>query len=108
MTHFLHIRSVNLKYHRNSLSHSSGNTPTGEARRLCTDLTFTSLSYTEPPRTKRAIGWVCAHTPTSVAAEDLLVHDGGNGQAVEAVGEGLPQLDVEPAFTCVEEEEEMW
>ena len=27
-------------------------------------------------------------------AEDLLVDDGGDGQAVEAVGEGLPQLDV--------------
>lgn len=37
---------------------------------------------------------------TSVAAEDLLIHDGGDGQAVEAVGKSLPQLDVEPAFTC--------
>ena len=37
---------------------------------------------------------------TSVTAEDLLVHDGGDGQAVEAVGERLPQLDVESAFTC--------
>lgn len=27
---------------------------------------------------------------TSVAAEDFLVHDSGDGQAVEAVGEGLP------------------
>jgi len=35
-----------------------------------------------------------------VAAEDLLVHDGGDGEAVEAVGERLPQLDVESAFTC--------
>lgn len=35
---------------------------------------------------------------TSVAAEDLLVDDGGNGEAVEAVGESLPQLDVEPAL----------
>ena len=35
-----------------------------------------------------------------MAAEDLLVHDGRDGQAVEAVGESLPQLDVEPAFTC--------
>ena len=35
-----------------------------------------------------------------MAAEDLLVHDGGNGQAVEAVGEGLPKLDVEPPFAC--------
>ena len=32
----------------------------------------------------------------AVAAEDLLVHDGGHRQAVEAVGERLPQLDVVP------------
>ena len=31
---------------------------------------------------------------TAVAAENLLIHDGGDGQAVEAVGESLPQLDV--------------
>lgn len=37
---------------------------------------------------------------TSVAAEDLLINDGGYGEAVEAVGEGLPQLYVEPAFAC--------
>lgn len=37
---------------------------------------------------------------TSVTAEDLLVHYGGDGQAVEAVGESFPQLDVESAFTC--------
>lgn len=35
-----------------------------------------------------------------MTAEDLLVHDGGDGQAVEAVGKRLPQLDVESAFTC--------
>lgn len=37
---------------------------------------------------------------TSVTAEDLLIHDGGNGQAVEAVGESFPQFDVKSAFTC--------
>lgn len=37
---------------------------------------------------------------TSVTAEDLFVHYGSDGQAVEAVGERLPQLDVESAFTC--------
>lgn len=42
-------------------------------------------------------------TQTSVTAEDLLVHDGGDGQAVETVGKRLPQFDVEPAFTCVKE-----
>lgn len=35
-----------------------------------------------------------------VHAEDLLVNDGRDGQAVEAVREGLPQLDVVPAFAC--------
>lgn len=42
----------------------------------------------------------CFNMDTSVTAEDLLVHYGGDGQAVEAVGESLPQLDVESAFTC--------
>lgn len=47
----------------------------------------------------------CSHrntcgTNTSVTAEDLLIHYGGDGQAVEAVGECLPQFDVESAFTC--------
>lgn len=37
---------------------------------------------------------------TSVTAEDLLIHDGGDGQAVEAVGESFPQFDVKSAFTC--------
>lgn len=31
---------------------------------------------------------------TTVHGEDLLIDDGGNGQAVEAVCECLPQLDV--------------
>lgn len=35
--------------------------------------------------------------------EDLLVDDGGNGQAVEAVGESLPQLDVVSSFALVVE-----
>ena len=35
----------------------------------------------------------------AVAAEDLLVDDGGHGQAVEAVGERLPQLDVVSPLT---------
>ena len=40
---------------------------------------------------------------TSVAAEDLLVDDGGQREAVEAVGEGLPQLDVVPPLALVVE-----
>lgn len=34
-----------------------------------------------------------------MAAEDLLINDGRNREAVEAVSESLPQLYVEPAFT---------
>ena len=30
----------------------------------------------------------------AVAAEDLLVHDGGHGETVETVGECFPQFDV--------------
>lgn len=35
--------------------------------------------------------------------EDLLVNDGRNGQAVEAVGESLPQLDVVSPLALVVE-----
>ena len=35
---------------------------------------------------------------TSMAAEDLLINDSSNGEAVETVSEGLPQLNVEPAL----------
>ncbi len=42
-------------------------------------------------------------TEASVTAEDLLVHDGGDGQAVEAVRERLPQLDVESPLALVVE-----
>ena len=40
---------------------------------------------------------------TAVHGEDLLVDDGGNGQAVEAVGEGLPQLDVVSSLALIVE-----
>ena len=44
------------------------------------------------------------HTPravlTSMATEDLLVHDGSDGQAVEAISEGLPQFDVVASLAC--------
>ena len=36
-----------------------------------------------------------------MAAEDLLVHDGGDGQTVKTVGEGLPQFDVVPPFAWI-------
>ena len=35
--------------------------------------------------------------------EDLLVNDGRNGEAVEAIGESLPQLDVIPPLTFIVE-----
>jgi hypothetical protein len=38
-----------------------------------------------------------------VHGEDLLVNDGGNRQAVEAVGESLPQLDVVSSLALVVE-----
>jgi len=40
---------------------------------------------------------------TAVHGEDLLVDDSGDGKAVEAVGEGLPQLDVVAALALVVE-----
>ena len=36
-------------------------------------------------------------------SEDLLINDGGDGQAVETVGERLPQLDVVPPFALIVE-----
>ena len=36
------------------------------------------------------------HSFRTDARTDLAVDDGGDGEAVEAVGEGLPQLDVVP------------
>jgi hypothetical protein len=36
-----------------------------------------------------------------VHAKDLLVNDGGNRQAVEAIDEGLPKLDVIPSFALI-------
>jgi len=38
-----------------------------------------------------------------VAAEDLLGNDGGDGHAVEAVGERLPYFDVVASFALVVE-----
>lgn len=40
---------------------------------------------------------------TAVHGEDLLVDDSGDGKAVEAVGEGLPQLNVVTALALVVE-----
>ena len=40
-------------------------------------------------------------TESAVTAENLLVDDGGDGQAVEAVRERLPQLDVVTSLTFI-------
>lgn len=40
---------------------------------------------------------------TAVHGEDLLINDGSNGQAVEAVGKRLPQLDVISSLALVVE-----
>ena len=40
---------------------------------------------------------------TSMAAEDLLVDDSSDGEAVEAVGKDLPELDVEAPLALVVE-----
>lgn len=38
-----------------------------------------------------------------MAAEDLLIYNGCNGQAVEAVGERFPQFDVVASLACTRE-----
>jgi hypothetical protein len=40
---------------------------------------------------------------TTVHCEDLLIDDSGNGQAIEAVGEGLPELNVVSALALIVE-----
>jgi hypothetical protein len=40
---------------------------------------------------------------TTVHGEDLLINDGGDGQAVEAVGKCLPQLDVVASLALIVE-----
>jgi hypothetical protein len=42
-------------------------------------------------------------TQASVHGEDLLVDNGGDGQTVEAVGEGLPQLDIVSSLALIVE-----
>lgn len=39
----------------------------------------------------------------AVHAEDLIVNEGGNGEAVEAVGEELPEADIEAALALIVE-----
>ena len=42
-------------------------------------------------------------TQPAMHCEDLLVNDCSNGQAIEAVREGLPQLDVVPPLALIVE-----
>lgn len=42
--------------------------------------------------------------PTSMTAEDFLIYNRSHGQTVEAICEGLPQLDVIASFTWTEAE----
>lgn len=42
-------------------------------------------------------------TETTVHGEDLLIDNGRNGQAVEAIGECLPELDVVPPLALIVE-----
>lgn len=61
---------------------------------------FTSFHVAEElvvQQVKVSLGYLEVYlqtTPTSVTTEDLLVHNGGDGQAVETVRERLPELDV--------------
>jgi hypothetical protein len=61
--------------------------------------TYVSRSHNTPDLLHGVEVWA----ETTVHGEDLLVDDGGNGQAVEAVGEGLPELDVISPFALVVE-----
>lgn len=45
---------------------------------------------------------------TSVTTEDLLINNGSNGKAVEAVSEGLPQLNIVPTLTCIKRLLQIW
>ena len=42
-------------------------------------------------------------TETTVHGENLLVNDGSNWQAIEAIGEGLPKLDVVSSLALIVE-----
>lgn len=65
----------------------------------CAVLTHIGRSHDTP----NLLHGVEIRAQTAVHGEDLLVDDGGDGQAVEAVGERLPQLDVVSSFALVVE-----
>lgn len=56
-----------------------------------------------PHDTADLLHGVEVRTQATVHGENLLVDDGGNWQAVEAVGKGLPQLDVVTTLALVVE-----
>lgn len=61
--------------------------------------TYISRSHDTPDLLHR----VQVRAETTVHCEDLLVNNGCNWQAVEAVSEGLPQLDIVPSLALVVE-----
>lgn len=62
-------------------------------------VTYIGWSHDSPDLLHR----VQVRAQTTVHGEDLLIDDSGDGQAVEAVGECLPQLDVVSALALVVE-----
>ena len=44
------------------------------------------------------MAYLKVRTESSMAAENLFVDDGGHGEAVEAIRERFPQLDVVPTL----------
>jgi hypothetical protein len=60
------------------------------------------MTYVSGPHdTANLLHGVQIRAQTAVHGEDLLVDDSGDGQAVETVGEGLPQLDVVTTLALV-------
>lgn len=62
-----------------------------------------STYISRPHDTADLLHRVQIRAQATVHGEDLLIDDGGNGQAVKAVGEGLPQLDVVATLAFVVE-----
>ena len=69
--------------------------------KICESRDFTQITpYCDRLCYVSAMTWAHSYI---MAAEDLLVDDGRHRQAVEAVREGLPHLDVVPSFAFVVE-----
>jgi hypothetical protein len=66
---------------------------------LCNSGTYVGRAH----NTSDLLHGVEVRAQTTVHGEDLLVNDSGDRKAVEAVGEGLPQLDVVASLALVVE-----